>query len=273
MGLEETRWLILGTPFRCLGVPPEDRIDLDALLQGFPRLGSPDETVDFRVEREDGQGLFLSGGGNRWDLTGTADPLSTHLEYRLVDEAVRRARDRWVLHAGAVAGPRGTCLVIGESGAGKTSLTLWLWANGRRLGTDDLCPIAHGSLAPEVFPRALHMDAEYSPRLMAKIPPRPDSYPADYYPFPERGGAAPMPPVSDLLVLERGPRPEGEVEALSQSEAAHHLLKAVIKNPAFDFGNALQDMLRLAAGCRAHRLRASTPEGAGDRAQEILTAD
>lgn len=272
MGLEEKNWTILGTPFRCLGVPPQNQDDLAALLQGFPAADSLEETVDFRVE-EDSPGLFLSGGGCRWDLTGTTDPLSTHIEYRLVDEAVRRARGRWVLHAGAVAGPRGTCLVIGESGAGKTSLTLWLWATGRRLGTDDLCPIAHGSLLPEVFPRALHMDAEYSPRLMAKIPARPASYPADYYPFPERGGAAPMPPVRDLLVLERGPSPEGEVETLSQSEASHHLLKAIIKNPEFDFGDALQDMLRLAAGCRAHRLRASTPEGAGDRALEILGTD
>ena len=270
MGLEEKRWSILGTPFRCLGVPPEDRTGLEALLQGFPPADPAAETVDFQVEREE-QGLFLSGGGTRWDLTGTADPLSSHLEYRLVDEALRRAGDRWVLHAGAVAGPRGTCLVIGESGAGKTSLTLWLWVNGGRLGTDDLCPIAHGALTPEPFPRALHMDAEYSPRLMAKIPPRPASYPADYYPFP--GTLDPLPPVRDLLVLERGPRPEGEVKRLSQSEAAHHLLKAVIKNPEFDYGNALRDMLRLAAGCRAHLIGASTPEGAGDRALEILATD
>jgi len=271
MGLEEKSWSILGTPFRCLGVPPEDLPDLEALLRGFPPPDAAAETVDFQVEREEGRGLFLSGGGRRWDLAGTTAPLSSHLEYRLVDEAIRLASDRWVLHAGAVAGPRGTCLVIGESGAGKTSLTLWLWAHGGRLGTDDLCPIAHGSLMPEAFPRALHMDAEYSPRLMAKIPPRPSSYPADYYPFP--GSVDPMPPVRDLLVLERGPRPEGEVETLRQSEAAHHLQKAIIMNPAFDYGDALRDMLRLAAGCRAYRIRASTPEGAGERAQEILNAD
>lgn len=270
MELEEKRWSILGTPFRCLGVPPEDRTGLEALLQGFPPPNPGAETVDFQTGRE-GEGRFLSSGGHRWDLTGSTVPLSAHLEYRLVDEAIRRAASRWVLHAGAVAGPRGTCLVIGESGAGKTSLTLWLWAHGGRLGTDDLCPIAHGSLIPEAFPRALHMDAEYSPRLMAKIPPRPASFPADYYPFP--GSLEPMPPVCDLLVLERGPRPEGEVKTLLQSDAVHALQKAMIKTPAFDYGHALQDMLRLAAGCRAHRIRASTPEGAGERAQEILAAD
>ncbi|HKI06208.1 MAG TPA: hypothetical protein VKK31_29795 [Thermoanaerobaculia bacterium] len=229
--------------------------------------------MEFRVEACQ-DSTFLEGGGARWDLTGSADPLSSHIEYRIVDEAIRRAPGRWVLHAGAVAaqGGLGTCLIIGESGAGKTSLTLWLWAHGLRLGTDDLCPILQGGLQPESFPRSLHMDAEYSPRLMARIPPRPASFPRDYYPFPVLEGAAPMPPVDRLIVLERGPRPEGELEPLSQSEAAHHLLKATIRTPGFDFGRALEDMVRLAGGCRSHKLRAATPEGAGERAMELLGA-
>ena len=275
MGIEKFSWLILGTPCRCLGVPPEAQSDLEALLHGFPHLedgaAAPgEEVVELRVERGPA-GTFLEGGGTRWDLTGSADPLSSHVEYRLVNEAIQRTRGRWVLHAGAVAAPGGTCLVIGESGAGKTSLTLWLWASGLRLGTDDLCPLRRGSLEPETFPRALHMDAEYSPRLIEKIPPRPAGHPADYYPFPG-SGEAPMPPVAHLIVLERGYRPEGEVTPLSQAEAAHHLLKAVIRAPGFDYGQALADMLGLAARCRAHRLSAATPEGAGERAVELLGA-
>jgi hypothetical protein len=265
MGIVEKPWVILGTPLRCLGLPADAQSDLSALLQGFPHPETADGAVDFQFEDP-----WLSGGGSRWDLTGSPDPLSSHVEYRIVDEAIRRAEGRWVLHAGAVAGPERTCLIVGESGAGKTSLTLWLWASGLRLGTDDLCPIVHGSLDPEAFPRALHMDCEYSPELLARIPPRPASYPADYYPFPGGSGDPALPPVRDLLVLERGPKPEGELEPLGQSEAAHHLLKAIIRNSGFDFGRALDDMIRLAARIRAHRLRASTPEGAGARALELL---
>ncbi len=269
MDLEKTPWIILGNPFRCLGLPSEETAGLDALLSGFPRAGRPaGEIADFHLERT-ADAVFLDGGGSRWDLTGTADPLSSHAEYRLIDEAIRRARGLWVLHAGAVETPGGTCLVIGESGAGKTSLTLWLWTSGLRLGTDDLCPIRHGSLVPEVFPRALHMDAEYSPRLMEKMPPRPPGYPRDYYPFPG-GSAAPLPAITRLIILRRGPRPEGEVEPLSQAEAVHHLLGAAIRTPGFDFAHAWEDMRRIAAGCRAHRLSASTPEGAGERALELL---
>ncbi|HEX2223113.1 MAG TPA: hypothetical protein VHN15_02780, partial [Thermoanaerobaculia bacterium] len=233
-------------------------------------------TVDFRLT-EGAEKLEIEIGGTRWPL-GTQDPVASQIEYILIDEAIRRTRDHYILHAGGVATPQGTCLIVGESGAGKTSLTLWLWASGLRLLTDDLCPILQTSFLPETLPRALHMDAQYSPRLLERIPPRPEGFPVDYYPFPEPAGpagntgntAAPVPPVTTLLVLERGPRAEGELSPLSQAEATHSLLGAVIRNPAFQFERALEDMLGLAAQCRAYRLRASTPEGAGERAVNLL---
>ncbi|HEX6900085.1 MAG TPA: hypothetical protein VF789_10245 [Thermoanaerobaculia bacterium] len=258
MDIEETGWVILGTRFRCRGVPAADQADLAALLRGFPRAGAGEDAGGETVEIHAGE-----------VEDGPAVPLSWRLEYRLVNEAIARAHDRWVLHAGAVEGPRGTCIVLGESGAGKTSLTLWLWSAGLRLVTDDLCPLAHGSLAPERFARALHMDCEYSPLLLARIPPRPDGYPADYYPFPG-GAAGDPPPVADLLVIERGPE---EISPLSQAEAAHRLLGAVIKSPDFEYGRSLADMIRLASRCRAHVLRSSTPESAGERALGLLAAD
>jgi hypothetical protein len=257
------------------------------LLQGFPSLQpAPAATVDLRLDPfhpdnpEDGALLLTDAQGDRWEVMGGDAPLSSHLEYRLVGEAIRRDREHWILHAGAVVGPAGTCLVIGESGAGKTSLTLWLWAHGLRLVTDDLCPLSRGSLAPEIFPRALHMDAEYSPRLLAKIPPPPASYPANYYPFPQTAGdpvAEPVPPVTHLLIIERnierGSGPGATLESLGQSEAAHRLLQAVIKSPWFDFGQALAEMIALAGRCRSYRLRASTPEEAGARGLALLTGD
>jgi hypothetical protein len=277
MGRVDPGWILLGRGFRCGGMPAPLRSDLAALLQGFPPADPAAEALELRLEMEGSAARLSTPGGALWTLSPEEAPLSSQIEYRLVSEAIARAGDRWILHAGAVEGSRGTCLIVGESGAGKTSLTLWLWSGGLRLVTDDLCPIVHGALTPERFPRALHMDCEYSPRLLERIPPRPPSYPADYYPFPDTSGGDP-PPVSDLLILERGPRPAEtagpgwEISPLSQAEAAHHLLRAVIKSPAFEYGQALMDMIRLSTHCRAHRLRAATPEGAGAAAQALLTA-
>jgi hypothetical protein len=250
MGIAEFVWSLLGTAFRCPDVPAALQPGVAALLRGFPAADPGVPAVEIRL--------------------GPQDLDAPRIEYRLINEAIARARDRWVLHAGAVAGPRGTCLIVGESGAGKTSLTLWLWASGLELLTDDLCPVRHRTLAVERFPRALHMDCEYSPRLLERVPPRPPGYPADYYPFPEAPAGEP-PPVTDLLVLERGK--EGEEPALtllSQAEAAHHLLGAVIKSPGFDYGEALAGMMGLASRCRSRRLRSSTPEGAGGAALGAL---
>jgi hypothetical protein len=250
MGIAEYGWLLLGNAFRCRGVPAALQPALAALLRGFPAADPTAPAVDVPV--------------------GPRDEDAPLIEYRLINEAIARARDRWVLHAGAVAGARGTCLIVGESGAGKTSLTLWLWSSGLALVTDDLCPVHQGDLAVERFPRALHMDGEYSPRLLERLPPRPPAYPADYYPFPEAPAGEP-PPVTDLLVLERGVEGEGpRLSPLSQAEAAHHLLGAVIKSPGFDYGQALTGMVGLASRCRGRKLRSSAPEEAGEAALAAL---
>jgi hypothetical protein len=249
MGIAEYGRLVLGTAFRCRGVPAGVQPALAALLAGFPAAPPEAEAVEIAAQPQEDAPL---------------------LEYRLINEAIACARGHWVLHAGAVAGPRGTCLILGQAGAGKTSLNLWLWSGGLPLVTDDLCPVRQSDLALERFPRALHMDGEYSPRLLERIPPQPPGYPADYYPFPEATAGEP-PPLTDLLVLERGA--EGDpprLDPLSQAEVAHHLLGAVIKSPGFDYGRALAGMIGLASRCRGRRLRSSTPEEAGEAALAAL---
>jgi hypothetical protein len=116
------------------------------------------------------------------------------------------------------------------------------------------------------------MDGDYSPRLLARIPPRPPGYPADYYPFPDAMASAPR-PISDVLILAREPRPsqaKAEVEPLIQADAVHQLLGAAIRTPGFDYAGALADLLALVPRCRVHRLRAATPEAAGEAALALL---
>jgi hypothetical protein len=280
-------WSVLGTALRCHGLPADLGAEVGQLLRGFPPADGGPEALELVWEgsaaSSGGAPVLADARGQRWAL----DPdvaFASQVEYRVISDALRAARNRYILHAGAVAGATGmigasgaggTCLLIGDSGVGKTSLTLWLWSSGLRLATDDLCPLDATTLEPEVFPRALHFDGVYAPELLARIPPPPADYPADYYPFPDGPGAAlpglpPLPPITGLLVLERGPRPEGEVEPLSRAEAAHHLLRAVIKGEQFRFDRALSDMLRLSERFPAFRLRSASPQGAAAQALATL---
>lgn len=293
-------WSVLGTALRCHGLPADLGAEVGQLLRGFPPADGDSAALELVWEgfaassspssSDDGvrpeRPVLADSRGERWAL----DPevaFASQVEYRVISDALRAARDRYILHAGAVAGVAGaggTCLLIGDSGVGKTSLTLWLWSSGLRLATDDLCPLDATTLEPEVFPRALHFDGVYAPELLARIPPRPADYPADYYPFPGGPGSTgstgstgsnsgvqpPLPPITGLLVLERGPKPEGEVEPLTRAEAAHHLLRAVIKGEQFRFDRALADMLRLSERFPAFRLKSATPEGAAAQALATL---
>ena len=68
MGLENPGWILLGSAFRCRGIPAEVRPALDALLQGFPRADGPAD-VDFEIARNgDGALVLEDGQGSRWDL-------------------------------------------------------------------------------------------------------------------------------------------------------------------------------------------------------------
>ena len=107
MDLTGRRWAILGTTFRCLGMPADAGSDLAALLQGFAsRPDSAAATVDFQLA-EGAEGPEIELAGARWTL-GAQDPLASQLEYILIDEAIRRTRSPNILHAGGVATPTGT---------------------------------------------------------------------------------------------------------------------------------------------------------------------
>lgn len=237
------------------------------LLRGFPDVPSDKPTIELSVERDEAGGFqAIRGDGTRRSLRV---PLAAQLEYLLVSDAIAAADDYRVLHAAAVASPVGTCLVVGEAGAGKTSLGLGLWASGFRLLTDDLCPIRRESLRPEAFPRSLHMDGLYAPRVLERLPPRPPGFVDEYQPFPDPS-AAPAPPVSSMLELQRSDGAPTTLRRLTEAEVAHRLLGATIRPPSFDYGAALREMMRIASGCRGHVLRAASAEEAWQHARALL---
>ena len=271
MDLKDAGWNILGTFFRCLAAPADVGRKLEVLLKGFQDSSSCAEgVVDFEVVRNgDSVRLILLDSPSAAGSFGLKSEVSGCAEYLVICEAIRRARERFVLHAAGVVTPDGTCLITGQSESGKTTLALFLWSQGMDLISDDLCPIPYHSLTPEVFPRALHLNDQSPTGVLNGIPARPRSYPGTHYPFLGPVDVE-VPPVTAILALEKGGPPKGELVPLTQSEAAHQLLKASIRAPHFRFADVLDGVIRISSGAMAHQLRASTPEGAVSVALQLL---
>ncbi len=274
MGVANPSWSILGTLFRCAAAPANVSRDLDLLLDGFPNGdGRVKRVVDFSISENPGPGelIFFDGQGGPRSVR-LRKPVSSYVEYELIREALRRATDHSILHAAGVVAPGGTCLITGRSRSGKTTLALFLWSKGLRLLGDDVCPIAHGSLTPEVFPRALYVRRRdhYVAALLEKIPAPRSAWPESFFPFPASVDRD-VPPVTTVLHLQKGGPPEGELIPLAQSDTATRLLKATMERRN-RFADVMQSVIQVSEHCKAYRLQASTPEGAASTALQLLTA-
>jgi hypothetical protein len=82
-----------------------------------------------------------------------ADLLISEAIYHLAD----RATGGMVMHAAAVASPRGAMLLPGKSGAGKSTLTAWLLRRGYHYLTDELAYIPAGTRKLHALTRPVHI--------------------------------------------------------------------------------------------------------------------
>lgn len=77
----------------------------------------------------------------------------TLAEELIFTEIVTRVSTHWLLHAAALAGPHGGVLIVGESGAGKTTLALALSRQGYQWLSDEVAAIDRTTGLLESFPR------------------------------------------------------------------------------------------------------------------------
>lgn len=150
---------------------PGDRDAVRAALSGFtpaPAERGPDVTCT--VERiAPGVWAVTSTGGLVQQASTLEDALLA-VEWQLVTDVLAHQTDRFHLHGAALADPTGvmTVLVLGESGAGKTTLTLALIAAGFRPYADDVVLVDADTLTVARFPRAFHVDGQ-TRRLVAPL--------------------------------------------------------------------------------------------------------
>jgi len=113
-----------------------------------------DDSIDFFVDCA------------RW-IVSTASPLSYDVRQLLFDQVLPRVlnqRGHLMLHASAVGTRRGTILVVGDSGVGKSTLAAYLHSTGLEMHTDDgvrllVEPDGGVSAIPNYRSLRLHADA------------------------------------------------------------------------------------------------------------------
>lgn len=270
VGLTGHRWKVLGLGFRSSLQASPLQQETEALLEGFRGEGAARKVINFGLVRKgENLELFLEEEGQEQTRIRLGSEPAEEIVYHLISQAIDRVPARLVLHAACVSGPTGTCLAIGPAGAGKTTLSLALWREGMEILGDDIAPIAHDSLRPESFPRALRLDNPVPEWLASRIPARRQGFPSMYYPFPGRADVEAS-EVTTILVLEKAGSETGELVSLHQAEAAHAVLGAAIKTRDFSYAKALDTAMRLAAGARAFRLRSSSARGMVAVALELL---
>ena len=273
-------WVILGSRFVPRVTLPEGLYrPVASLLQGFNGehgpVPHPSTPVGMEVD-----GILNGPGGVTFHEPGRSperiplDPVGpSSVEYAIVRRAVDRVQHRVVLHAASVQHSGGCILILGESGAGKTTLALLLHAAGLPLLSDDLSPLDPRTGAVSAFPRPPHLDGNPPPDVWAALPPPPPGFPADRAPFPldRQSDLREASPVERILVLERSGSGSGDgTEVLARAEAMQRLLRSVIRGRSVDFTALVPLLVRVCRRAPTWRIRSSTPGGALEAALRII---
>jgi hypothetical protein len=225
------RFRIAGLPLAVIGLPPELAERLAALLASF--ASPPDDTqepavlLDVQLRAEDGYWV-VRREGERIAAFQDTGLLLTQIEWHAITAGLTATADRAVFHAAALARDNAALILLGESGAGKTTLTTGLIQRGWLPYADDVTLLDTRTLEMERFPRCFHVDAPALRRAVtashfATIPGLPE------HARPLRWATAGHVPTA-IVVIERDAGGPSAMQPISQAEAAAVLLEKAMAN-------------------------------------------
>jgi hypothetical protein len=144
-----------------LSVVPEASRAVRAVLRGFSCQDAVTPVARYALLRDDA-GFYIESQGQRAVERLTLDQALTAIEWTLVSDALDRRPDCFHLHGAALLAPSGmaSVLILGESGAGKTTLALGLMTRGFLPFADDVIVVDPEMMSVRTFPRAFHVDEQ-----------------------------------------------------------------------------------------------------------------
>ena len=205
-----------------------------------------------------------SGEGAEWRVSLRTSAPHTYatfgaamnaIEASIVDALARCDTGRHVIHAATVYAPHGDLLLTGESGAGKTTLSLALTARGLRVGGDDTATLDPVTNTVLPVPRCFHID-ERSATLLAQAGVRlPADALEDAFVTPAHLGVVQPPParIRFVFLLERERLAAPRIVPDTQAHMIATLLMQTGRGH-FSDQEALEALSRLTSDCQCFRL-------------------
>ncbi len=150
---------VCDVPLVVKGLPPPLGERFSALMRPFvvELGGAAAPTVIEVCERPDGE-LAIVRDGRVVAAYGDANQLLQQLEWHVVTAALEGTSAYASIHGAAFVRGTSAVMLVAESGAGKTTITLGMMRRGWEPLSDDIVLIDAETLAIQPFPRCFHVD-------------------------------------------------------------------------------------------------------------------
>jgi len=245
---------VYGCFFRFRTNHTDARRSIVRLYQQF-RCVSRDETAVEAVlegDRIDGfRWLVGESAGTASDLAGAL----WSLEAELCQAIIRSQRRCMAVHASVFYAGSSAILLVGRSGAGKTTLSLALARRGLVVGTDDVVLVEPETLNVLPIPRCFHLDGQSVALLEVDGFRFPPSWKRFSFMVPSDLCAQAISPCcAQLLVFMSEPRAgQPHISLTSQAEMVARLLSETGQGPLEDL-QIVRGLSRLAGGALCYSL-------------------
>lgn len=206
---------------------------MSIVLGGYP-VADPDSTPHVQVEvrrSESGRGDWLiSDGAHTYPELDKNGMPAVRAEWLVISKAIKHWPEFVHVHAGLIATPLVSALLIGKSGSGKSTTTMALALNGLDVYTDDVALIDRASLRALCVPRPIKLDRRSRAMLRQRglvVPPhRRLNESIDRTILPGLPAVEePGPPLGSVLFFASGRADQPSLRPISGAEAVLRLVQ------------------------------------------------
>ena len=205
---------------------------LDLMLSGYAPA-APEAPVDVAVTvaRDPRSRLWVVSTGDRSFRESEGHTMAARrVDWLFISEGIKRWERFIHVHAAVLATPDESVLIVGRSGAGKSTTSVALAQAGLTLFTDDVALIARDTLRPFSVPRPIKLDLQ-SRRLLRKtgLRVRPESRLGESIARTALPGLAPLavpgPPLTKAIFFGEGRQAQAQLRDITRAEAVIRLVQ------------------------------------------------